>query len=405
MKPFAAILIAILLAMPFPSRGEIAYVLKAGNRDYARIITSKSSCPEISFDGKKEPMNARVQPGDGFPVLVCEAQIPADTKSIISGTIRLPVPVREPRRIVVLGDTGCRMKGSVFQDCNDPEKWPFKTISRAAARFKPDLVIHVGDYLYRETPCPEGRKGCEGSPHGYGYDVWNADFFSPADRLLKAAPWVFVRGNHEACFRAGKGWFRFLAAEPSDSCRDYSEPYSVALSEDTQVIVFDSSADVSNGHYRSQFEAVERLAEKFPHSFFLSHHPVLGFSEWHEKLHPGNEALQSAMQEAEKKTLFPSGIDAAFHGHVHLYEALDFKSNYPVTFVSGNSGTKTDDALPQNLPEGAEPFPGAIVKSFHSTSDFGFMTLEKRGSGWLITERNEKGQPVWSCTLNGRQCQ
>jgi hypothetical protein len=48
------------------------------------------------------------------------------------------------------------------------------------------------------------------SPWGYGWDTWKADFFDPAQALLKAAPWVMVRGNHETCTRAGQGWWRFL---------------------------------------------------------------------------------------------------------------------------------------------------------------------------------------------------
>ncbi len=51
---------------------------------------------------------------------------------------------------------------------------------------------------------------CAGSPWGYGWDAWNADFFTPAAPLLAAAPWAAVRGNHESCARAGQGWWRFL---------------------------------------------------------------------------------------------------------------------------------------------------------------------------------------------------
>lgn len=400
MNLFAALLM-LLLAIPAPSwgMGDIAYVLESAGQDSVRVITTQSSCPKIRFDGRTQTMTFRAKPEKAFPNLVCEAEIPHGAKSIVSGKINLPIPASEPKRIVILGDTGCRMKGGTFQDCNDSSKWPFRAISLAAASFKPDLVIHVGDYLYRESPCPEGNRGCSKSPYGYGYDAWNADFFSPARKLLESAPWVFVRGNHEACFRAGKGWFRFLAHDPYQSCKDYSEPYSVPISHDTQLIVFDSSAGLSNGHYQAEFETVDKLAKGYPHSFFLSHHPILGFSAWHDRLYPGNKALQSAMSGH-----FPPEIEVAFHGHVHLYEALDFKSDYPATFVTGNSGTETDDALPQKLPEGAEPFPGAIVKNFFSTADFGFMTLEKRKGGWLVTERDKNGKSVWACTLKGRQC-
>ncbi len=69
---------------------------------------------------------------------------------------------------------------------------------------------------YREDECPAGNTGCAGSPSGYGWAPWNADFFAPAAPLFAAAPWVMVRGNHEDCSRAGEGWFRFLDRLPME---------------------------------------------------------------------------------------------------------------------------------------------------------------------------------------------
>ena len=57
-----------------------------------------------------------------------------------------------------------------------------------ARSWKPDLVIHVGDYHYRENACPKDIAGCRDSPWGYGWDAWDADFFVPARPLLAAAP-------------------------------------------------------------------------------------------------------------------------------------------------------------------------------------------------------------------------
>ena len=89
-------------------------------------------------------------------------------------------------------------------------RWPFATIAAIIAGHRPDLVVHLGDYYYRESSCPDGEEGCAGSPFGDRWSSWNADFFAPARPLLRSAPWVFVRGNHEGCERGGKGWYRFL---------------------------------------------------------------------------------------------------------------------------------------------------------------------------------------------------
>src|SRR5205814_552741 len=62
-----------------------------------------------------------------FPVLVCDGRLPPGTTHASVAGHALPVPKATPRRIVVIGDTGCRMKRSddTFQACNDPNAWPF----------------------------------------------------------------------------------------------------------------------------------------------------------------------------------------------------------------------------------------------------------------------------------------
>ena len=62
------------------------------------------------------------------------------------------------------------------------------TMSSSVAAAKPDLVIHVGDYVYRESACPPRDQGCKGSPYGDDWATWKADFFAPAAPALLAAP-------------------------------------------------------------------------------------------------------------------------------------------------------------------------------------------------------------------------
>ena len=50
----------------------------------------------------------------------------------------------------------------------------------------------------------------QGSPIPDVWPAWRDDFFMPAARLMKTAPWLLVRGNHELCSRAGPGWFYLL---------------------------------------------------------------------------------------------------------------------------------------------------------------------------------------------------
>ena len=421
-------------------------VLSAEGAPMARAITSAATCPTIELDGVARAMTVRALPGtmslrptvsppsaskpSAFPVLTCEAAIPAGVaRAAVDGRM-LPLPRATPRAIVVLGDSGCRMAdaGPMFQDCNDPVQWPFATIASTAAASAPDLVIHVGDYHYRENACPPANAGCAGSPWGYGWDVWEADFFAPAAKLLAAAPWIVVRGNHESCARAGQGWWRFLDPRPlaarqdcndatDDAIGDFSEPYAVPLApgSDTQFIVFDSSrvgvtplrpGNVMYENYRVQFERAFALASRRPDTFFMDHHPVLAFApnpSTPASPYPGNAGLQSVLQALEPLTLFPSSINALISGHVHLFQVVGFSTPHPPQFVSGIGGDWVDTRLPLPLPANLAPAPGAIVSSIAATNRFGFMTMQRAAARWTMTARDLTGAVMATCTLVGRR--
>lgn len=396
------------------------------NQAVARAITTYADCPLINIDGISSRMLLRVAPSTPaqrptasapadskpsvFPVTVCEATLPSTAKSVTLASRSLPVPKAQPQRIVVIGDTGCRMKksGNAFQACNDVTQWPFATIAAQAAAMKPDLVLHVGDYHYRENVCPDGVAGCAGSPWGYGWDVWNADLFTPAASLLSAAPWIVVRGNHESCTRGGQGWFRFLdpqAYDPARSCDDatndynaeYSAPYAVPVGSDAQVIVFDSSRTTGKAlpntdpqfvNYQQQFQKVAALASNsHVTSIFTNHHPILGFvPQTGAAPLPGDQALQSVMNSLNSTAYYPTGVQMAMHGHVHDFQAVDFSSGHPATVVAGIAGDLLDVNLPDPFPMSAQPANGATVDAITHTSNYGFLVMDRGASGasWTI---------------------
>ena len=425
-------------------------VLAADGAPIARAITSAATCPPMELDGVAQAMTVRALPAtiplrptvsppsaskpSAFPVLTCEAPIPSGVARATIGGRALPLPRATPRTIVVLGDSGCRMAiaGPAFQACNDPVQWPLATIADTAAASPPDLVIHVGDYHYRENACPPGNAGCAGSPWGYGWDVWEADFFAPAAKLLAAAPWIVVRGNHESCARAGQGWWRFMDPRPlaarqdcndaaDDAIGDFSEPYAVPLgtgaSSDTQFIVFDSSrvgvtplqpGNAMYENYRAQFERSFALASRRPNTFFMDHHPVLAFAPKPSKPdspYPGNAGLQSVLQTLEPVALFPSGIKALISGHVHLFEVVSFSTPQPPQFVSGIGGDWVDTPLPLPLAANILPAPGAVVSSLVATNRFGFMAMQRDGARWTMTARDVAGAVMTTCTLIDRRAE
>ena len=388
------------------------------------------ACPRLNWPGGSIVMAQRSAPGEvraaRFVAASCEAAWPVGVAVLTVGNSgrSLTAPVAEPQHIVLVADTGCRMKlaDKAFQDCNDPVAWPFARVARAAAALKPDLIIHIGDIHYRESPCPTDQPGCAGSVWGYGEDAWRADFFTPAAPLLAAAPWVFVRGNHEICRRAGVGWARYLdafAMTPERRCddparddeADFSAPYAVPLSADTQLIVFDSAAAVDEAYrsddpvfqrYARQLRQVQALALQRPHNIFLNHHPVLGFEAHADgQPRPGHAGLRSVMAAVEPQRLFAPTVDLVLNGHVHLFEALSFASDHPATAVLGNSGSAMSGHLDAALALLAEPAPATRLAQFNTHRGYGFATLDREPDGWTLTARDSTGAALTSCAIRG----
>ena len=447
MLGLAALIHSVCFAQSFPELApELVFTVQAeGQNVIVRALTRAATCPTVSWDGQQQRrMDLRAAAatpaprGDNaqkvtkpsvFDVLTCEARWPIGARRGRVAGKDVPAPRDQIKRIVLIGDTGCRMKASenTFQPCNDPVKWPFAQVAQSAAALHPDLVIHLGDIHYRESPCPPGNAACATSRWGYGFDAWQADLFEPAKLLLAAAPWVFVRGNHESCHRAGQGWFRFIDAKiwrEDRSCNapaldeqaDYSAPYAVPLAGDTQLIVFDSSRtqgkpmtskDVSYGKYLQQMQQVAQLTQSKAENFFMSHHPLLAVAPVKDisRFKPGgNEALQSAFSALYPERLFPQGVSVAMHGHVHLFEAISFKSSHPISLVLGNSGSAIEGLVPEVLPSSAKLYPGAEVDDYAARSEYGFATLDrldpKPGGDWMLTEYSIHGVPLIECAIS-----
>jgi hypothetical protein len=364
-------------------------------------------------------------------VLSCETALPAGSKHADIAGRALPLPGADVKRIVVIGDTGCRLKGKEFQDCSDPDAYPFARVAASAAAWKPDLVVHVGDFHYREDPCPADRSGCAGSPYGYGWDAWNADFFAPGHALLASAPWVLARGNHETCARGGQGWWRFLDAhryDPAANCddpaaddrADYTDPYAVPLGGDAQLIVFDSAntnwkgfkpGDARIGRYADTWRKIDQLARRQRYNIAVDHHPLYAFGATRDAhtgaitLFGGDAGLTQVFGALDPR-LLPATVDMLLSGHVHLWEQTSFSTDHPTQFVAGFAGTAEDIVpLPQTPPAGQSPAPGATLDAMSSWIDgFGFMTMERTGPDtWRVVVHDRDGKARNTCTVQGRR--
>jgi Calcineurin-like phosphoesterase len=350
-----------------------------GGLDVRSAVAPGMAFPKVVADGTALTSDTCGKVDGDYPVLTCAQAAPASRAITVDG-LAAPALPSDIKRIVVLGDTGCRLEGSLTGDCNDPAKWPFATVARLAAARRPDPVIHVGDYYYRETACPDNQSRCAGSPFGDNWADWQKDFFDPAAPLFASAPWVMVRGDHELCSRGGHGWFRQLDPHPTlDKCTDTTLPYALRIGSLSLVLFDGSDADDRNADpakvavYRDQLKSV--LADVPAHSWLLTHRPVWALVQGHAAK-PGRTL--NATEQAAIRDLVPAGLDMVLGGgDVH-------------------------DAIAQPVNPGIA-IDGVKIRRAFATPDYGYVMLHRVSQGWTGTVYSLTDEVLARCRLHGRQ--
>jgi hypothetical protein len=370
-----------------------------GELSVRTVVAPGAECPSLSADGVTLAANRRGSSGANFPSDVCEARAPAATTRLSVGGVPVPTLPATVRRIVVIGDTGCRLEGTAVQDCGDPTAWPFGTIAARAAAKRPDLVIHLGDYYYRVSACPVGRAGCAGSPHGDNWRSWKADFFEPAAPLLAAAPWIMVRGNHELCRRGGHGWFRLLDPHPARAdCPDRTDPYWLAAGG-LALLLFDS-ADADD--YLAPPEKVAAYAAQLaplvakapPHAWMLTHRPVWGLSSG-----PFAGLTVNLTEQMALRGQIPANLDLVLSGHLHDFLSYEFGPERPAQLIVGTGGASLYDVEP---PVGGE-IDGMPVRRGFADARFSYFVMERSDNGWDGTLYAVDDAVLARCRLAGRE--
>jgi len=453
-----AALVAAALTLPACADPLAAFVTLGGADGgepfaLARVIVpgAGAHCPALApiGGGAEQPMTSRRNPDPThFDVTVCEAVYPTDgTRLKVSGLkvggadLQLPGVQAEVSRMVIFGDTGCHPK---YQDrCRAGKHWPFGELARAAAESGPQLVVHVGDYNYRGTPGKIDIRHPDGALHrGRVYDAgdnapgvtctlsgpytgqnsagstspdawkpWQEDFFEPARSLLHAAPWVFARGNHELCSRAGPGYFYLLdpgsdlvpasggqlactsaaAAEPLV----FREPFRLDLGNLSLVVLDSANAcdqgDLHQAHFDAQFRKIRRLMQDAPATgpaWLLTHRPIWGLTEPDDGA-PGQtrdatghyEVIDRTLQTAYARAPWPKPIELVLSGHVHRFQSVASEppGALPLQLIIGNSGTELSRSY-----DGATflvPL-GETTAVCFGLSEFGYMDIAFQGGAW-----------------------
>ncbi|WP_331769454.1 metallophosphoesterase [Embleya sp. NBC_00888] len=408
------------------------------------------TCPTVryTFHGTRAPFvlhRVSTPAGPQFPTTVCELGVPFSASNAVleASTIHatswhpanheLPLPNwganPRPRSVAVIGDTGCRVPTmGLVQDCANG--WPFGQISKSAAATKPDLVVHVGDYLYREDPGKANdtnlNPGCTTAGDRAHWDCVVADFFRPAADLLAVSPVALTRGNHEACQNGqsggtGSAWFRYLADNLLDngSCTEFTYPPSLIRAGTlTLASVDSSSADPSdNGtttsaettEFRDEFTVVNQDAQQYPGNdyFVFTHKPlwmVKSVGTTPTAVTWVTHALDSGLAATTLGRL-ADNVRLVLSGHIHLYQMVDFlNSTRPPQVTVGASG-----ALPLDIGPPDSMTPGKLVGDPTQTVNqsrtqqgiLGYAVLLDNGGNWDLTFHDAAGMALPQiCTLD-----
>lgn len=383
----------------------------------AIVTGAGAQCPVIVVDLLPEPMVSRAPFSDDtvhpFP-LSCSYPLPPTWTTASVGDDDFSVPRKEPERILVIGDTGCRIKRNDVQDCKgDPATgaWNFAGVADQASQLGPDLIVHVGDYVYREIECPaDMTSSCGGSPHGDTWNTWETDFFDPVGDLLTAAPWVFVRGNHEGCVpgtdpdRQWRGFLRFLdgsSLDPNtkldgDTCPPFLPSYTVAVPSSVlnvgttvDVLVLDTSSDpnpssaTSPAPFAAEFQDLFKPLADLPRvTWTATHRPFWGW-ENPRGTTPGPPVQVDSLLETYLPGEPGSGWPRwrlAFAGHIHMLQRTAFDECRPPQVVSGAGGTKRDSYVD---PESISQAPHRIFQNY--ADSFGYVYLDVESTKWTAT--------------------
>jgi hypothetical protein len=404
------IVLALIALAPVAARAQgPAWVqLVDGGVAEVRASANEGRCPTVTVDGAPQAMTVRAAADAAFPEPLCQLKLPADARRAEIGGRPLPLPPRRIDRIVVMGDTGCRLKGVLVQNCNDPKAWPFAEVSRLAAAERPDLVIHVGDYYYRESACPLNYAGCAGSPHGDAWPTWLAEFFDPAEPLLKAAPWVFARGNHESCARGGKGWFRLLdAADAPTPCPAASAPFAVPLGGGLTVHMLDSAdaddrkpTDATVTAFRAALETVKPPPGEG--AWIVTHRPIWGLVPVARvgPFGPINIPINATEQAAAAGEPL-SGVALILSGHIHHFASFSFGPARPAQLIVGTGGDVGEPADSARLRSDDVAIGGLEAQSLEFER-YGYFVMDRTAEGWRGVFKDMVGHVVAACTLKAR---
>lgn len=354
-----------------------------------RLITKESLPPHVTVDGVHITLQLRAPASPSFPIFVWETPMPlGGVIEIEEMRVSLPLSFK---KIAFIGDTGCRP----MQGCSI-EKWPFSKIANKLVEEGPDLIIHLGDYIYRHLAAQK-RYGLSviHLEEGDNWSGWQKEFFSPLHDMLPAVPWIFVRGNQECCQAACEGWFRFLDGYPYRPVpSNYTPAYVIPL-EKVNLIVHDSSC-VEPEHEKDwpdkQLQHLNLSPDK--DAWLLTHRPPWGIVNCQKN--NDNKPLIIMNERSNLQSFlepFPDSLTTIFSGHIHAFQAIKLAQNNIQLFVIGNGGVNLEKARPPKILKNTRLEDKKIDYAV-SLIESGYGIAQYASQKWSLQAKNSQGQSL-----------
>ena len=351
--------------------------------------------------------------------------------------------------MVVVGDTGCRMLKGWFQDCYNANGfgptngWPLPTVMRNIANQlkgnakQPDsAILQMGDYHYREYQCgntaycggspwSDGGAPVNGTPTGKFWESWRDDWLNPAKPALLSAPWVMVRGNHENCSRAWRGYQLFMSQEPvggaTDLCPEMEPSYSVELQTaqtgQINLAVLDTANDnqpmfntARCAPWMNEVQARIAQAAADPAGNWLTlHHPVFKWlsDNGPPAVTPASSACSATSAYLQARGYVRQVIDSQvqtgdaapgmiFSGHSHMWQwNKPTEAEMPYQMVVGHGGTALDrlSSYP-DLPSGSRGIGNHSTTNVYPHRNQSWVTMDVV-FGYQVVSRVAQAAGIW----------
>lgn len=344
---------------------------------HARAISRTTSCPNVIAGTTVIAMTQRAGPNPSFPDRVCDVQLPSSVAHASVETLPLPLVPRVVKRIAIIGDNGCRTTVAAVETCNDPAVWPFPAIVRSIVAAHPDLVIHLGDYVFRTSLCPTGIH-CTETDFADNANEWLSDYFRPMAPLLAIAPIVQVRGTNESCDL--NGWSRYLTGAPTSTCVAH-EPPSFIRFENLLLGNVDDSGDEIEAEMQpplfiADLKAVQARASAAQRdTWVLSHRPAITYLLTNENSPPAPD------------------VAAYLSGHVHVFGAYSLLSEGALVLAGlGGNGYSSNDETKMLVALGGV-----------TEREFGYVLADRDSTGWTISVHDSDGTLHRSCRMAARK--